>query len=121
MVVDQPVEVGKASLGDNPECARQFEDRVVGEAVVDVEALLAALDQAGLAQSLEVLRGVGDREADLDRERLDGALALREELQNLEAVRARQRLPDAGELAVEAILEGAMGGVVAWSSVLLIH
>src|SRR5437660_12398791 len=75
---------------------------------MDEEALLAALDQASLAQRLQMLRGVGQREPDLVGERLDAALALGEQLEQLEPVRAGQGLPDAGELSVEAVLEEAV-------------
>ena len=104
------LELGQPTLGDDPDRLRQLEDRGIREPVVDEEALLAALDQAPLAEPLEVLRGVRHRDPGLARQRVDGALTLGEQLEDLQAVRAGERLPDAGELAVEAILEGAMRG-----------
>ena len=56
-------------------------------------------------QVLQVLRGVGDREAGPFRQRLDAALALGHELQQLEAMLVRHRLGDGGELGIE----GAFG------------
>src|SRR5438270_6315867 len=55
-----------------------------------------------------MLRRIGQRDPDLVGERLDAALALGEQLEQLQPVRAGQSLPDAGELSVEAVLEEAV-------------
>src|SRR5438477_505247 len=55
-----------------------------------------------------MLRRIGQRDPDLVGQRLDAALALGEQLEQLEPVRAGQRLPDTGELSVEAVLEEAV-------------
>ena len=101
-----------------PYRAGKREERRVGKPVVDVEAPLAALDETGLAQPLKVLRCVGDGEPDLAGQRLDGPIPLRQEFEKLEPMRAGERLADAGELAVEAVLEDAVGRIVAHSQVL---
>ena len=73
-----------------------------------MQPVFPTVDERRLPKRLEVLRCVGERQADLARERLDGAFSLGEQLQELEAVRARERLPDAGELRVQPILELTM-------------
>jgi hypothetical protein len=49
--------------------------------------------------------GVGEGQRRLLRQLLHAALTLREEIQQLQTVRVCQRLPQNGELGVEAILE----------------
>jgi hypothetical protein len=112
MFPHQPVELGKPALGDDPDRARKLEHGRVGEPVVDEQAILAAFDQARFAQGNEVLRCVGEREPGLLGQRIDGAFALRQKLQELQPMGARKTLSDARELAVEPVLEGAMGGVM---------
>ena len=72
------------------------------------EAILAAVDQGRLAKRLKVLRRIGDGQPHLGGQRIDRALALREQLEHLEPMRIRQGLADAGEQTIEAILEDAM-------------
>ena len=52
------------------------DDIVAAEAVENLEARLAAADQPGLPQLLEMLRGVRDRQAGELRELFDAAFAL---------------------------------------------
>lgn len=56
-----------------------------------------------------MLRGIGGRESDFARQRVDGAFALGEQFEDFEPVRAGERLADPGELAVETVLELAVG------------
>ena len=83
----------------------EVRDLLVGQPVLDVEALLLRLDEPRRAQDLEVLRRVGDGDAGLLGERLDGARALAEQVEQLEPLRGRDRLADAGELLVDLVLE----------------
>src|SRR5439155_15147140 len=108
VIAHQPLQLGEPALGHAAQRPAQLEDRRVGEPIADKEALLAALDQPSLAQRLQMLRGIGQRDPDLVGERLGAALALGEQLEQLEPVRAGQGLPDAGELSVEAVLEEAV-------------
>ena len=57
------------------------------------------------AERLEVLRGIRYRESGLAGKVIHASLPLRQELEQLEAVRAANRLPDPGELLVEAVLK----------------
>src|SRR5205823_5217508 len=86
-----------------------FADVWIPEAVMDKQSFFAAFDERRLAEYLEVLRRVGQRQLDLGRERVDGAFSLSEQLQQFETMRAGERLADTGELAVEAIFEITMG------------
>ena len=70
-----------------------------------MQAVFPTVDERRLPKRLEMLRCVGERQTDLAREGLNGALSLSQKFQDLEAVRARERLPDAGELPVQPILE----------------
>src|ERR1700693_4379636 len=76
-----------------------------------VEPLLAALHQPRLAESLEVLGSVCHRQGAVAGKRVDRTFTLGQQLEELESMRAHERLSDSGELAVEPVLEGAMGGV----------
>ena len=70
-----------------------------------MQAVFPTVDERCLPKRLKMLRCVGERQANLAREGLDGALALGQKFKDLEPVRARERLPDAGELTVQPILE----------------
>src|SRR5262245_22247250 len=75
---------------------------------MDVQPILAALDECRLLERPQVLRGVRQRETQLGGEGVDRPFALDEELENLKSVRAGERFPQASELAIEAILESPM-------------
>ena len=72
---------------------------------MDMQAVFPTVDERRLPKRLEMLRCIGERQANLAREGLDGTLSLGQQLQEFEPVRARERLPDAGELPVQLILE----------------
>ena len=80
------------------------QDGVIREAVEHELGLPPRRDEPGAAQVLQVLRGVGDREARALGEHLHAALALGDQLQQLEAVLVGDRLGDGGELDVEIAL-----------------
>src|SRR5581483_6933173 len=69
---------------------------------------LVRLDQPRAAQHLEMGRGVGQAEGGFAGELLDAALALGEQVEQLEPMRAGERLADDGEFAEEPILERAI-------------
>ena len=71
---------------------------------MDRGALTAGGDQPGLAQDLEVLAGVGHRQADLTGQGLHGAFAVGEHVQQLDPPAAGQRLGRPGELSNNAVL-----------------
>ena len=98
----------EAALGDGPQREPELEHVVAGEPVADLRALALRLDEVGVAQDLEVLRDAGDGHVGLGGQRLDVARRLREEVEQLEAAVAGQRVADPGEEGVEALLEGAV-------------
>ena len=108
MLCNQPLQIRESSLGDHTNGSTQLEHPRISETVVDVETVFARIDQRGPPQGLQVLRRVGERESDFRGQRLDGSLALSQELEHLDPVRAANRLSDPGELRVQAILELAM-------------
>src|SRR5258708_37008151 len=112
MLAHQTVELGKAPLGDDADRPRKLDHRWVGQPVMDEESLLAALDQTCLAKGKQVLRSVGERKPRFLGERVDRALALRQDLEELQAVRAGETFADSGELSVEAGPVRAEGGGV---------
>ena len=70
-----------------------------------MQSLLLGFDEAGAPQHLEVRRRVGQGHPRLAREILDMALTLRQQVEQLEPVRAGQRLAEHGQLAEDSILE----------------
>ena len=103
---DDSLHLRDVGLADAAERREQAHDRVARQAVIDVQPLLPPDDQARLAELLEVLRGVGDRDPGEGGELVDAALALGEELEELQPGRARERRADAGE----RLEDGALGG-----------
>ncbi len=60
MGADDAFNFGEVAFAGVAEGAEEFADRGAGEGVEDVEALFAGLDEAGGAEGLQVLGGVGD-------------------------------------------------------------
>ena len=100
--------VGQMGVAELLEGAEQGKDIVAGEAVVDVGSVATRLDEAGLAEHAEVCAGVLDGRGRFVGEGFDGALALPEEVEELDAFWAREGVADAGKLRVEGVLEFAM-------------
>ena len=69
-------------------------------------AFAPRLDEAGSAQVLKVLGGVGEGLARARGQRLHRALALAEDLEQLQPVLVAERPRQRGELAEEAVLRG---------------
>jgi hypothetical protein len=109
LVPNDLLEVGETAFGHEPERLRQVEHVRIREPVVHEHPIPAALDQRGLPQHLQMLGGARDRQTHFGGERVDGALGLREQLQHFEPMWAGERFPETGELAVQALLELAMG------------
>jgi hypothetical protein len=105
------LDLGEARLGEAAQRDEEPAHLVVGEAVLDVEALLLGLDEPRRPEHLQVLRGVGHRDGGLLGERLDGARALAQQVEQLDALGRRGGLPDAGELLVDASLKRRCGVV----------
>ena len=105
---DEPVDLGQALLAQIADRLPEPEDPFIGQAIVRVGAFAADIDELGTPQCLEVLGGVGEGEAGLSREFFHRALALGQEVEQLEPVRVGDGLAYPGELVVEQILEFTM-------------
>lgn len=108
MLVDETLEIREPSFGHTPNRGTQFEHQWLGESVVHEESLLAAVDQGRLPQSLKVLGCVGEGKPGLSRQGVDAPLSLGEQFEELNPMRAPDRLPNASELPVHSVFEVAM-------------
>ncbi len=89
-----------------------MEDLGGAEPIHDLESALVGLDHARLAENLQVGRSVRESKPCLLRQLVDRTLALAEQVEQLQTVRARECLADGRELGVETILECAMTHLV---------
>jgi sigma-54 dependent transcriptional regulator, acetoin dehydrogenase operon transcriptional activator AcoR len=105
---DEPFEVRQPLLRDTANGDTEVEHHWIRKAVVDEQSLFSSFDESRLSQRLKMLRRVRQRESRLRRQRLHGALALREQFQQLQPMRITDRLADTTELRVEAICEVPM-------------
>ncbi len=105
VLLHESLEIRQPSLGNTANRRTELEHRGIGQPVVHEQPILPTVDQSGLSQRLKMLRGIGEREPDLGGQRVHRALALREQLQHLNAVGTTHGLSDAGELGVQAVLE----------------
>ena len=80
-------------------------DRRIGQPVVNIQALAPGAYHPGLAQRLQMTRGVGHRKAGEARQNLDTMLALRQILQKLQAMPVPRRAADARQLGIKLLLE----------------
>ena len=94
----QPLDLGQTAGGQGPQGPPELEHLRGGQPVVDRGAFTPAADQPGLAKDLQVLAGVGHRQADLAGQGLHGALAVGEHVQQLDAPAAGQGFGRPGEL-----------------------
>src|SRR5262249_19201199 len=106
--VDEAVDLGQARCTKIAQRAPQRKHLGRRQSVHHVESALVALDESRLAQDLKMRGRVRQALSDLPRKLFDGALALTEQIEQLEAVGAGQRFADSGELGVQAILEGSV-------------
>lgn len=65
-------------------------------------------DETRGRQHFEMLRSIGDREAELARKIFYAPVALRQEIQHLEALRIGEGRPDPGQVEVQLVLKPAM-------------
>ena len=86
------------------EGGKEADHLVARETVENIQTLFAAGDQAGLAQLLEVLRGIRHRRPGQRRELLDAALRLGKELEKLDAGGAGKRRADARQVGEDVAL-----------------
>jgi hypothetical protein len=92
----QPLDLGQPAGGQGSQGPPELEHLRPGQPVVDRGALPPGGDQAGLAQDLQVLAGVGHRQAGLAGQGLHGALAVRQHVQQLDPPAAGNRSPHPG-------------------------
>ena len=84
-LTNEVFEITQPAFGNQADGPRELEHRWIGEGVMNEQPLAPRLDQAGLLQGLQMLRGVRGREADFGCQRLDRAFALGKQFENLEA------------------------------------
>jgi hypothetical protein len=100
----RPLDLGEPVGGHRAQGEPELEHGVAGERVVHEDPVSAGRHQARIPQDPQVLRGVGEREAALPGQLVDCPLGLGEQLQELEAPPAGQRLGHPGELLEERAL-----------------
>ncbi len=96
----RPLGVGDPFRRNGPDRRQQLVDVVSGEAVDDPRPVAPRDDQARTPERLEVRRREADRDGRPSGENLDTALALGEQVEQLDAVRVSERAADLGELLV---------------------
>lgn len=96
----QAVQLRKDGFGELTDGAEEERHAVSGETILDVLPLALCSNQARGAHLLQVLRRVGQGDAGGVREHLHASRALPEQIEQLQADGARERLSDAGQLAV---------------------
>ena len=80
----------------------------VGQTVIDVGPLTSRFHEPSLPEHAQMCARVLDGRRRLIGQQLDRLLALGQEIEELDALRARQRVSDAGKLCVQQIFELAM-------------
>src|SRR5260221_1477334 len=98
-------ELARADVAQRPP---EREHGGISQAIVDVEASLPRLHKSGVMQHVKVLRGVRDAERRLVGQFLHRALALGEQIEQLQPLWAGERFPQAGKLGVQLIFELTM-------------
>src|SRR5262249_47344763 len=99
----------ESRLGGGSKGEPKGQDLVASQPVEDVRPPALGLHEPGALEHLKVPGRVGDRQAGLAGEGIDAAWCLSEQIQQLEPLLAGERRADAGELAVDPVLELAMG------------
>ena len=99
----EPFNFGQIALGDPAQRCQQVEHGVVGKPVVDEFAVTPISNEASAPHVLEMLRGVGNRQACALRQNLDAALPLGKLFQQLKAMGMPERFRDNGELGEQRV------------------
>jgi len=97
--------LGQSLATEFLQAAEKPGDLVAGQTVPDKRPLAPRLHQAGLAKDSQVGAGVLHRCRRLLGERLDRLVSLTQEVEEFEAFRACDGVPDASELGVDGVLE----------------
>jgi len=103
------LDLGEARVAEGLKGPQESLHLHIGQPVEDVRALLARLDQPGLAQHAQMGARVLDGGVRVPGEALDRLLSLTEEIEEFDALGAGEGVADAGELRVQGVLELAMG------------
>ncbi len=101
VVVFELRDLGEPGRGDVAECAEECGDVGAGEPVEDPGPRTPGVDDPGATEGLQVRGRGGDPEAGRARDGVDAALALREQVEDLDPLGMRDGLGDPGELLVE--------------------
>ena len=100
------LDVGQVGAGHRPQQRQQLGDVGAGQPVVDLGAVAAGGHQVGRLQGLQMRRRGGQAELAGAGQGIDGALALGQQVQQLQALSAAQGLADPGELVEQRVLGG---------------
>jgi hypothetical protein len=93
-----PIDLGTVSFGHVPKHRQQGKNGIVGETVEHELAVPPRRDKPRPPKVLQVLRGVGDGQANPLRQRLDAPLALGQMLQDLKTMGVPEGARDGCEL-----------------------
>lgn len=99
---------GQARLRQPLRLPHKVDDGIVRQTVVDIGAVATGLDELRRAQHTQVRAGVLDGKVAGLGQRLNGFLALREQVEQLDAGGRRERLADAREFLVEPVFPVAV-------------
>jgi len=97
-------------LTQDPQDTEEVTDQSVRDRIHHETPMLSRQHQAGSVEDLQVLRSVGNTHAGFFGQNFYRALGLAEQVEQLQALGARESFADAGQLAVGVVLEGALGG-----------
>jgi hypothetical protein len=109
-------DVGQMGAGYRAHQREQLGDVDPGQSVVDLGAVAAGSHQVRGFQCLQMRRRCGQTELAGAGQCIDGALTLRQKIEQLEALAAGQRLANAGELVKQGVLGGPITHTILQSS-----
>lgn len=101
-------DLAQLTLGNGPQCQPEPEHALVRQSVDNAGSLPLCFDEPCRAQGLQVLRGVGDRDLELGRKRIDVAWRLGKQVEEFQPLTAPERSPHARELLVQPLFEDSV-------------
>jgi hypothetical protein len=95
----------QARLRQTAQVKKEVAHLWVREPIRHIQTCFVGIDQAGTSKHLEVMGSRCDAPARLPGERFDGAVSLRQEVEELETARACHGLADARDLLVDRLFQ----------------
>jgi hypothetical protein len=102
------LDLGQSAFGQHPHGAKEITDSLVGQAIANEQSLLLGLHQPVGPKNLQMLGSVGHGQARFPGQNFDRPFALAEKVQQFQPFWAGDCFPDAGELCIDIIFEGAV-------------